>query len=130
MTTHVKVLAVLYIALSSLGTLLGLFMLLVFYGAAGVVGATGDPDAWVAVPVIGITGTALALFFLALSLPGIFAGIGLLKYRSWARILAIVLAILNLLNFPLGTIFGIYALWVLFSKETEALFAGRPAPSV
>ena len=43
MTTHVKVLAVLYIALSSLGTLLGLFMLLVFYGAAGVVGATGDP---------------------------------------------------------------------------------------
>jgi hypothetical protein len=126
MTTHVKVLAVLYIALGAMGTLLGLFILLVFYGAAGIAGATGDPEAWIALPVLGITGTALALFFLVVSAPGVIAGIGLLKYRNWARILAIVLAVLNLLNFPFGTIVGIYALWVLFSKETEALFSARP----
>jgi hypothetical protein len=130
MATHVKVLAVLYIALSSMGVLLGLLMLLIFFGAAGIVGATADPDAWIALPILGITGTALAAFFLIVSVPGIIAGIGLLKYRNWARILAIVLAVLNLLNIPFGTIVGIYALWVLFSKDTEALFTGRPAQSV
>ena len=56
------------------------------------------------------------------SLPGLIAGIGLLKFRPWARILGIVVAILNLINIPIGTVVGIYALWVLFSRETERLF--------
>jgi hypothetical protein len=55
-------------------------------------------------------------------------GIGLLKYRSWARIGGIVLSILDLIWMPVGTIVGIYGLWVLFSKDTERLF-GVPAPA-
>lgn len=127
MATHVKVLGVLYIVFGIFWALMAALMLFVFAGAAGIAGAAADPDAWIAVPILGITGTALVLFFLVLSVPGIIAGVGLLKFRPWARILAIVIAILNLLNFPFGTIIGIYALWVLFSKETEALFAGRPS---
>ena len=59
-------------------------------------------------------------------LPGIIAyvaaGYGLLNHKSWARILAIILAILNLILFPIGTAIGIYTLWVLFNDETKALF--------
>jgi hypothetical protein len=78
-----------------------------------------------------LTGTALILFVLVRSVPGILVGIGLLKYRPWARIVGIVLSILDLIWLPIGTIVGIYGLWVLFSAETERLFNGPPpAPPV
>jgi len=61
--------------------------------------------------------------FLVLGIPSLVAGIGLLKHKSWARVLAIILGILALASFPIGTAAGIYALWVLTQKETEALLA-------
>jgi hypothetical protein len=79
-----------------------------------------------AMPILGITGAALGVFLLILSLPGIVAGIGLLKYRPWARIVTIVLSALNLMNFPIGTILGIYGLWVMLSDEGSRLFARPP----
>lgn len=131
MTTHVKVLGVAYIALSTLGLLAALFMSLIFGTASGIVGANADPhDAAIALPIIGITGMMLVLFLLVVSLPGLIAGIGLLRFRPWARILGIVVAILNLIHIPFGTIVGIYGLWVLFSKDTERLFSEAPASSV
>jgi hypothetical protein len=127
MHTHVKVLGVLYLAVNGLSLLGALFLMVVFGGAAGIVGVTADPaDAAVAIPVLGIAGTAIVTLLLLLSLPGLVAGWGLLKLASWARILAIVLSILNLIFFPFGTALGIYGLWVLFQQDTERLFAQSP----
>jgi hypothetical protein len=50
------------------------------------------------------------------------AGWGLLNFKEWARILAIVISALNLLGFPIGTILGAYGLWVLLNKDTAPLF--------
>lgn len=61
-------------------------------------------------------------FFLPGIIAYVLAGYGLLNYKSWARILAIILAILNLILFPIGTAIGIYTLWVMFNDETKALF--------
>lgn len=130
MTTHVKVLGVLYIVLSGLGICAALFMGLIFGTAGGVVAANADHDAAVALPIIGMAGTALVVFLLAISLPGLITGIGLLKFQPWARIVGIVLAAINLINIPLGTILGAYGLWVLLNKETERLFTGTPPASV
>ena len=52
----------------------------------------------------------------------IVAGWGLLQHKSWARILAIILGIINLVFFPIGTALGIYTLWVMFNDEAKALF--------
>jgi len=41
------------------------------------------------------------------------AGYGLLMRKSWARVFAIVLAVLALFKIPFGTALGIYTLWVL-----------------
>jgi hypothetical protein len=60
---------------------------------------------------------------IVLALPGLIAGWGLLAYKPWARILGLVLSVLNLLNIPVGTALGIYGLWVLFNKDTERLFS-------
>lgn len=43
----------------------------------------------------------------------IVTGFSLLNRRPWARVLAIVLAVLALFKFPFGTALGIYTLWVL-----------------
>lgn len=126
MDTHVKVVGVLYIVLSAFSLLAAIVIMVALGGAAGIVGATGDPeDVAIALPVLGITGAALSLFLLALSLPGLVTGFGLLAFKSWARILGLVLAALQLINIPFGTIFGAYALWVLLNKDTERLF-NRP----
>ena len=89
---------------------------------ASAVGASGDPDAAFALPIIGITGITLVTFLVLLSLPGIIIGIGLLRLRPWSRIAAIVLSILSLAMMPVGTLVGVYGLWVLFNRETERLF--------
>jgi hypothetical protein len=123
--THLKVLAWLYIVFGILGSLLGLG-LMALLGIIGVAGAASDPDAWMAVPILGFTGVALGVFMLILSVPGIIAGAGLLKYRPWARILTIVLSALNLMNIPIGTILGVYGLWVMLSEDGSRLFVQPP----
>jgi hypothetical protein len=130
MATHVKVLGVLYLALSALMLFAAIALLLTFTTAATIVGTAADPnDAAIALPIIGIAGSALVFFLFLLAVPGLIAGWGLLSFKPWARILGIVLSILNLLHIPFGTILGIYGLWVLLSNETERLFTAPPAPA-
>jgi hypothetical protein len=128
MDTHVKVLAALQVAFGALGLLFAVLLVFVFGGAAGIVGASGDPDASIAVPIIGLTGMALVGFLVVTSLPSVIIGVGLLKMRPWARIAGIVISIILLVMIPFGTIVGAYGLWVLFSKDTERLFM-TAAPS-
>jgi hypothetical protein len=129
MGTHVKVLGGLYLALSAISLFAALFLALAVGTASAIVGTAADAhDAAIAIPIIGIAGTALVVFLVIVSLPGLIAGIGLLKLRPWARIVGIVVAVLYLVHIPFGTIVGIYGLWVLFNKDTEPLFAEtRPA---
>jgi hypothetical protein len=75
--------------------------------------------------ITGAVGAAIACFLILISLPGMFAGIGLLKMQPWARIVAIIVGVLHILSFPLGTALGIYTLWVLLNAETEGLFRGQ-----
>ncbi len=127
MQTHVKVLGVLHIVVSCLSLLAAILMVVIFGGVAGIVGASGDPDAALAVPIIGAVGVFVVVFMLVTSLPGLIVGIGLLKFRSWARIFGIVISVLELFFIPFGTALGIYGLWVLLSKDTEPLFRAAPA---
>jgi hypothetical protein len=121
-STHVKVLGVLFIAMGVLG-LVGAMLSSVAFGLlAGLVGASGDEAAPLGSAVLGATGLALTVALILFSAPSIVCGWGLLKFRPWARTLAIILAAISLLIFPYGTVFGVYALWVLFSQSTEAVF--------
>jgi len=125
MEAHIKVLGILHVVFGVLFLLVGLGCLMFFGGLAGVVGMVETRDAAVAVPVLGLIGTFLFLLFVVLSLPGIIAGYGLLNYRPWARVFAIILSALELLNVPIGTALGVYGLWVLLQPATEQLFLQR-----
>jgi hypothetical protein len=59
----------------------------------------------------------IALMFISIPAAVAATGIGLLKYRDWARALTVILAALMLIGFPFGTAIGVYMLWVLLSEE-------------
>ncbi len=109
---------------SAIGLVAAVAMLVLLGGAAGIASMVSDqePDAAVAVPILG--GLAVVLFSIiaVMSIPGLVVGIGLVKFKSWARIGGLILSALNLLNFPFGTALGLYGLWILLNKETEAAF--------
>jgi hypothetical protein len=124
MKNHVSILGILYVVFGCLG-LVGAFAFLLFFGGlAGIVGivAQEEPDAAVAVPILGGIGVVAAVIMALLSLPGLVIGIGLTKFRRWGRVGGVILSAVNLVNFPLGTLIGAYGLWVLLSKESEPLF--------
>ena len=101
--------------------------MLIFGGAPGWSAQPATPTRRWPFPILGLTGAALSTFLLVLSLPGVVIGIGLLQRRSWARVAGIVISLLNLFNFPFGTMLGVYGLWVLFAKDTERVFATQHA---
>ena len=127
METHVKVLGLLQIIVGALGILIALFVMLMFGGIAGLVAAVGEEGSEIAVPILGLVGMFAVTFILLLSIPGIIVGVGLLKFRPWARVFGIIMSILLIIHFPLGTIVGVYGLWVLLTGETEKLFAAKNA---
>src|SRR5256885_9025645 len=94
METHVKVLGALQIALGSLSLLGAIVLMFVFVTGVGAMGMSGDAYAARALPFVGFSGTALVVFLVVMSLPGIVTGIGLLRLRPWARILGIVMSAL------------------------------------
>ncbi len=97
-----------------------LFMLL-----TGVGVASGEAEA---MRVLGVVGTSLGVFLAALAVPGLLAGYGLLTRKTWGRVLAVVVAVLGLIHFPIGTAIGIYALWVLLQTSATEYFEA-PAPA-
>lgn len=121
---HIPIIGWLFIVCSTLLLAIGVIGFF-FLNSIGIV--SGDPQATL---ILGIVGTWGGLLFLLLALPGFLAGYGLLQRKEWGRILAIVVAFLNLLNFPLGTLLGVYALWVLLQTSANEYFATRqPVPA-
>jgi len=72
------------------------------------------------IPVLGALGAFLAIT----AAVGILVGWGLISHQPWARMLAIVVGCLKLIEFPFGTALSIYTLWVLTSQGAEANYQG------
>lgn len=73
--------------------------------------------------ISSIFGVGIA-FLIAVAgiLLGLVAGLGLLRLKDWARLLAIVLAIFTLLGFPIGTVIGALIIWYLVKPEVKEVF--------
>jgi hypothetical protein len=119
MEKHVTLVAALNIGFGILGVLIAIFVLI------GMILVSIYVDDYDVRRILPIVGTVVCFFLIITSIPEIIGGIGLLKRRPWARILILIVACMDLLWIPLGTIFGIYELWVLLQNETTELF--KPA---
>lgn len=75
-------------------------------------------------PLLG--GWAFSAIATILFLPALVSGIAIVKRQEWGRVIGIVTAVLALLEFPLGTAFGVYALRRLRRKNTINNFTVAP----
>ncbi len=116
MRQHAQIVAWLNIAGAVIMLLIAAFLMILLPSIGAM---SGDRDA---LGILAIVGVSVGGFMIVLALPGLLAGIGLLRRRNWGRILAIVVSFLNLLNFPIGTVIGAYSLWVLFQDTAAGYF--------
>jgi hypothetical protein len=131
MDRHIDLLVRLCRIWGALAIVAGLAILVQGLGALAVVltAEPGSPQAGVAAWL-----TATIYFFFAL---GAFvwgsvhlsSATGLRRRRPWARLIGLLLAVLNLFFLPFGTALAIYAFWVLMSDETRRAFAPDLKPS-
>jgi hypothetical protein len=117
MEKHVTFIGALRIGLGLLGILAAMIVVTAVVGGGLI---SGDREA---IRITAIVGPVIAFFLVLLSVPGIIGGIGLLKWKPWARFLVLILAVLDLFNIPIGTALGVYTIWVLMRDETVQLFA-------
>ena len=119
MRKHVTVIAALNIGMGAVLIVAALIVVLAMLGSGLFTISTGNNSPfWVLLGVALLVGFVLLLF----AVPQVVAGVGLLKTKNWARYMAMVLAVIHLFNFPIGTAIGIYTILVLAQDETEGLF--------
>ncbi len=117
MKKHVTVVGAIQIGFAILGLILAVVIFFVMSFARSQVG--GDETGEM---VLGFLSVSLPILFGFLSTLGLVGGIGLLAYKPWARYLVMVVAALGCLNIPIGTLKGVYTLWVLLQDDTIKLF--------
>ena len=121
MKKHVNIAGILQIVFGSF-LVLGALTIAVLFGFIDQF--VDDPTA---IKVLGIISTPLVVLMLLFGGGMIAGGIGLFYCKPWARILTLVLGAMGLLNVPIGTLKGVYIIWVLVQSETISLF-GKGCP--
>lgn len=116
MEKHINVVATLQIVYSIFGLILATTIFILFH----VIGDFVDDQE--AEFVLSIVANVIMVIFFIVSLPGILAGIGLYKRKEWARILTLIISVLNLFSFPIGTGIGVYSIWALIQPENVEAF--------
>lgn len=117
MKKHVTVVGAIHIGFGLLGLIGALAAFFALRFAKGVVGGDEIPTM-----VLSFLSISVPLLIGFMSTLGLVGGIGLLSFQSWARYLVVVVAALGCLNIPIGTLKGVYSLWVLLQDDTIKLF--------
>jgi hypothetical protein len=123
---HIRLLGILWLALSGMLLLSGVALLTML--RPGAMWDTGFPPG--APPFVHDLLRFVSILLLGGGVLGVMAGWGLLDRQSWARALTIALACFALLLFiPFGTFLGIYTLWVLLPAQSEEEYRRMSRPA-
>jgi hypothetical protein len=118
---HNKTLATLYFIYSAIHglTLVGLLLLVVVVKfatpAAEVISTTA----------VALGGVAFVILFLAVGLLPLLVGYGFRKRATWVKPLGTLVAIVSLVNIPIGTALGVYTMKFFRSEAGRTLYGGQ-----
>jgi len=115
MEKHITLVAAFHI---TFGIILLIAGIVIFAVLTGIGIVSGEPEAFT---VLSIVATVAGFVFLIVSIPMIIGGWGLLRRRSWARILVIIVSVAALFEIPVGTALGVYSIWAMLQDETKEL---------
>jgi hypothetical protein len=121
MRKHVTVVGAIHIGFGLLGLVAAVATFFVF---TFLIRTVGNED--VPVMLFGILRICVPILVGFNATLGLVGGIGLLSMQPWARYVVIVASALGCLNIPIGTLKGVYSLWVLLQDDTVKLFEKKP----
>jgi len=120
---HNRLISILFHVQGGLQVLAGLILVVVYIGMGGVFIAAADRQEQQFIGgifvVVGIVTAVIVFAFAALDF---YAAFKIGKLQPIGRTLGIVVAILSVMSFPLGTALGAYALWFFFGDQGKALY--------
>ena len=116
MEKHINIVAALQIGLSIFNLLIAFLIFTVLKLVGGFVDDANGAT------ILSLIADIIAIVFIVISIPGLLAGMGLYQRKEWARILTLILSIIELFNFPFGTGIGIYSIWALIQPEVVSTF--------
>jgi hypothetical protein len=124
---HNNLLGIFILIQGGLTVFLGLLLVLI-YGGMGValMGSGPDNEARLAGGMIFVIGLIVAVVVIAFSALYLYTGFKIRKQQSIGRTLGIIVSVLSLFSFPLGTALGIYGLWFLLGDMGKELYLGQP----
>ncbi len=117
--SHVSVLSVLYFLIAGIF----LFFAILMYV---FMNATGLP--FLGMQSFSLSHTAaivLASFFSFLTLISVAGAIGMLRWKEWGRKITMALGGILVFAIPIGTVVGIYTLWVLTHENAKYYFSNE-----
>ncbi len=98
--------------------LIGTLIMMIPTGILGIVSVVEDPDAMIAMFIVG----TIAILTLGLCLLYLAVGYGLWTLKPWGRVAALALAVVSLFGFPIGTVTGGLTLWYLMQPQVATKF--------
>jgi uncharacterized membrane protein len=118
---HNKTLATLYFIYGAMhGLTLAGLLLLVLVVKLAALGTSSISTFWIAIGVL-----LFIVLLLVVGLVPLAVGYALKKQRRWARPLGLTLAVISLINIPVGTALGIYTIKFFRSEGGVRLYGGR-----
>jgi hypothetical protein len=117
MEKHITLVAAFHIAFGLILLVAGVAIVTVLTGIGFL---SGDREA---MAILSAIAPFIGFFFAVVGIPMLVGGIGLLKRRSWARILVIIVSVVALFKIPVGTAIGIYSIWAMLQDETKELLS-------
>lgn len=119
METHKRVLGILFIVTGVLQILVLTFITAIVSSLFPFIMDEAGDGAW-ALQWVQSFGRIIAFSIIVVfSIPSVIAGIGLLNRQRWALTLALILGCFKLFSFPIGTIIGIYTIWVFAEDQKQ-----------
>ena len=124
MKRHVDFLSTLYVAWGAIFALVAIAGFALAGGAFAIASSTGPVrfGSEMAARLTGVTITVIAFIALVWAVLHVVVGRQMKKLRPSARLMALGLALGNVILFPFGTGLGGYAFWVLLKDDGRRLF--------
>jgi hypothetical protein len=115
--THKKILGIIYVISACFALLIAVFIRAVISLIFDFAIEEGDMEPRVRDFVLSIISFVPAFIIVFSVIPTVIAGIGLLVRATWAPIFSLIIGCLKLISFPIGTIIGIYAIWIFAEDQ-------------
>jgi hypothetical protein len=100
----------------------GTGMMLLFFAGAAIFGSSKEDGAMIGSALFGAIGLGFGIFAIGFGVLHLFTASAIAERKSWAKVCAIILAVLHVMNLPLGTVLAVFIFIGMFSAEADIWF--------